>query len=367
MSGPLGPPVDFNHPSSFAPKWILQAFRAAKSDASSKGIAKSVGDALSRSRPFINVSDEGTAIERGLPHSHEPTRQSEPLPVSGSRSANGVLWRSTLAVTAGLAFLFVDRPWGVWRSGANKSGNESSSIWALSVAQTRAEPANHGDAKLIVHQAAPRRMGEAYPLGVSVRDSGDGDLLVVRGLASGATLSAGGPVGDNYWWLPATNLNHVVIQPPLNFVGAMDITIELRFTNTALSDSQTLHFEWLEPDVPAPRVKSEAEVPESNLQNQPIQQLAPVEIAALLNRGNDLISSGDLAAARLVLRRAAEAGNAGAALALAGTYDPPMLQRLPVHGLSPDLTMARHWYEKAKELGSPDASQRLETLARRPD
>ena len=71
----------------------------------------------------------------------------------------------------------------------------------------------------------------------------------------------------------------------------------------------------------------------------------------------------DLAAARLVLRRAAEAGNARAAFALAGTYNPITLGKLQVHGLSPDLAIARHWYEKAKELGSPDAVRELQILA----
>ena len=76
-----------------------------------------------------------------------------------------------------------------------------------------------------------------------------------------------------------------------------------------------------------------------------------------------MIASGDLAAARLVLRRAAEAGDAHAAMVLAGTYDPTVLDKLGVHGVVPDLAMARGWYEKAKKLGATEATQRLELLA----
>jgi hypothetical protein len=94
-----------------------------------------------------------------------------------------------------------------------------------------------------------------------------------------------------------------------------------------------------------------------------IHRLAPDEIASLLKRGDNLIASGDVAAARLVLRRPAEAGNARAAAMLAGTYDPAVLARLGVHGVVPDLEMARAWYEKAKQFGSPEASRRLEALA----
>ena len=76
-----------------------------------------------------------------------------------------------------------------------------------------------------------------------------------------------------------------------------------------------------------------------------------------------MIASGDPAAARLVLRRAADAGDARAAMTLAETYDPAILEKLGVHGVVPDLDMARGWYEKAKKLGASEATQRLELLA----
>ena len=34
-----------------------------------------------------------------------------------------------------------------------------------------------------------------------------------------------------------------------------------------------------------------------------------------------------------------------------------------VHGVVPDLAMARGWYEKAKKFGAMEATQRLELLA----
>lgn len=96
-----------------------------------------------------------------------------------------------------------------------------------------------------------------------------------------------------------------------------------------------------------------------------IHHLSPAEIASLNKRGDDLIASGDIAAARLVWRRAAEGGDGRAAGKLAGTYDPAVLGRLGVHGMVPDLAKARSWYEKAAQLGSAEARQRLEALARR--
>jgi len=96
-----------------------------------------------------------------------------------------------------------------------------------------------------------------------------------------------------------------------------------------------------------------------------IHHLDPDVIASLLSRADALIASGDVAAARLVLRRAADAGDAGAAMTLAGTYDPANLAKLGVHGIVPDVAMARSWYEKARKFGSAEAPQRLEMLASR--
>ena len=96
-----------------------------------------------------------------------------------------------------------------------------------------------------------------------------------------------------------------------------------------------------------------------------IHHLDPDAIASLLRRADALIASSDVAAARLVLRRAADAGDARAAMTLAETYDPAFLQKLGVHGVVPDLAMARSWYEKARTFGSAEAPRRLETLASR--
>ena len=84
-----------------------------------------------------------------------------------------------------------------------------------------------------------------------------------------------------------------------------------------------------------------------------------------MKRGEAFIAVGDLAAARLVLQRAAEGGDPRATMTLAGTYDPIVLEKLGVQGLASDIALARKWYERAKELGSPEALQRLEMLASR--
>jgi hypothetical protein len=120
---------------------------------------------------------------------------------------------------------------------------------------------------------------------------------------------------------------------------------------------------------PAPAASVRRSPPaEAEIRTVPPEAAAPRfntdEIATLLARGRTYLANGDVAAARLALRRAAESGDAQAALALGGTFDPLVLRSLGAVGVAADPAQARSWYQKAAELGSRDAPQRLDQLAR---
>ena len=91
----------------------------------------------------------------------------------------------------------------------------------------------------------------------------------------------------------------------------------------------------------------------------PPRKLDPDELATLMKRAKDLIAIGDIASARLLLERAADAQEASAALLLAQTYDPAVLGAQDMRSITPDPAAARIWYQKAAQLGSSDATQRL--------
>jgi hypothetical protein len=91
----------------------------------------------------------------------------------------------------------------------------------------------------------------------------------------------------------------------------------------------------------------------------PTRHLNPDELATLLKRAKGLIEIGDIAPARLLLERAADAQEASAALLLAQTYDPAVLGAQDMRSITPDPAMARNWYQKAAQFGSLDAQQRL--------
>jgi hypothetical protein len=118
--------------------------------------------------------------------------------------------------------------------------------------------------------------------------------------------------------------------------------------------------------------RNQGEAPKQST-GYPIRQLDREEIADLIGRGEKFIKAGDLASARLVLQRAAEAGDQRAALMLAGTFDPIVLEKIGIQGFAPDIirgfapdiALARTWYERAKEFGSREAVRRLQMLASR--
>ena len=214
------------------------------------------------------------------------------------------------------------------------------------------EQAKPPAAQLIVGQGSSGGAGEALPLSVSLSDGPADAIIVINGLAAGSTLNVGRALGTGGWQLMAAELRDVVVRAPQDFAGAMEVGLELRLANDSVADRKTLHLEWAPPPV------AQATIPAVV-----VRHLDSDEIAALLKRGENFIASGDLASARLVLQRAAEAGEARAALSLAGTYDPIALEKLGFQGPKPDIEKARTWYQRAQELGSTAASGRLQLLA----
>jgi len=119
------------------------------------------------------------------------------------------------------------------------------------------------------------------------------------------------------------------------------------------------------------------------VQTRQLSSIDSSEIARrLLEVGSRLITNGDLYGGRIVLAEAVDAGSAAAALQLGSSFDPvederrAMSQRVPlastplassarVAAATLDPEMARFWYERAKQLGDPEAQARLDRLAGR--
>jgi hypothetical protein len=90
-------------------------------------------------------------------------------------------------------------------------------------------------------------------------------------------------------------------------------------------------------------------------------------IAAKMRTGVELMTYGEVFAARAMFQRVAEAGEGAGAFALAETYDPIVLEGLRLRDqIMPDVALARTWYERAGDLGAPEARDRISRLAQLP-
>ena len=84
----------------------------------------------------------------------------------------------------------------------------------------------------------------------------------------------------------------------------------------------------------------------------------------MIKRGKDFLAQGNFASARLLFKRAADAGSAGAALALGSTYDPSVIKQLGAVSITPDIDAALKWYETAADHGSAEAAGLFANLMR---
>jgi hypothetical protein len=109
---------------------------------------------------------------------------------------------------------------------------------------------------------------------------------------------------------------------------------------------------------PAQEENNTAAVPAKTVVNT----LSRATEQVLLERASTQLNRGDIAGARIIYEMIAQYGSPQGAFGLAETYDPVVLARHMIRGLKPDPHLARVWYEKAAELGSGDASQRLKGL-----
>jgi hypothetical protein len=85
-------------------------------------------------------------------------------------------------------------------------------------------------------------------------------------------------------------------------------------------------------------------------------------VRLLVQRGDGMISLGDISGARRLYALAADEGDGEAAMKLGDTYNPEFLSDHGVQGLQPDLNTAELWYRKAMKLGDPEAAKHLTTL-----
>jgi hypothetical protein len=235
-------------------------------------------------------------------------------------------------------------------------------------------------------QIAP---GGEVPLAIELSGSAlpRRSIVLIRGLPSAVTLSEGRLFESGVWGVAAGDLARVKIASTMGAVGRSDLNISLvSIDGTVLAEAHST--------LVIGEATAAAAVITRNSKNDPSdrtvytaapQELPPAAVAplapspvkrltssqteqllAMVKKGDEQLGVGNISAARLLYRHAAEGGLAAAALALAATFDEDELKKLRVRGaVQADPKEAQAWYEKAHQLGSAEARSRLQRLGSR--
>jgi len=250
-------------------------------------------------------------------------------------------------------------------------------------------------------------VNEPLPVGISLQDATGEETVVVSGLVEGTELSLGTSLGRDGWTVSAHDLDRTFVGPPKDFLGVMTATVDLRSPAGRLLDRSALRLEWSEQPTgllasplapidrsvtPVPVVEvhpnptsqgaiatrpnpteatepSEATKPTETTRTEPLKAGLPPnpdQAATLMQLAWAALKQGDIATTRVLLKRAADLGDAQAALELGMSFDPVFLGTLGVVGIAPDVAQAVEWYNKASALGSVEATRHLKRLARLP-
>jgi hypothetical protein len=235
--------------------------------------------------------------------------------------------------------------------------------------------ASAGAPKIAVAPSVAARPASNMPLRIDV---GPADALPrhsfvqLRGLHPSIAPSVGYSIAPGAWAVPLFGLSELKLNIPAGVSGNSELSVSLmKEDGTPLAEAKTT----LEiaapvkaaapPPSPQPPAPTPAVRPERNRAAADIPVLTPEDrqrAEALTKRGEGEMQSGNIVFARQFFLRSAQMGLPRAALLLAATYDPRELQRMRARGVLPDVDEARKWYERALELGAPEAKERLANL-----
>jgi hypothetical protein len=200
---------------------------------------------------------------------------------------------------------------------------------------------------MVVPDTLQAVLGKEIPFRIAIDPAGPlpaRAIITVDGIPEGSTFSAGRPYGETGWtFRPDEIADNLRLIP--SKTGKSDLHIELLTADGVSIASASTHVD----------ITTD---PRATLVTRPEES---GRIDELLAHGQKMVQVGYLAGARAYFRRAAEAGSADAALALGETYDQDFIESIGAHGIKPDQTQARTWYERARELGSQEAKSKAGT------
>jgi TPR repeat protein len=226
----------------------------------------------------------------------------------------------------------------------------------------------------------------AFPIQVALGDGVPKNSFIrIRGLPPSTALSEGHSIAAGAWAVPFVGLPTLRINVPVGLSGRSEIHVALvtidgavlaeakttlviapaATVGSAQPETRTQSVASIGPTTSARPESGGSSVPKSTTPVAPQRTEEQQRALRFVTKGHELLTEGDVATARLYYQRAVDAGLHEGALAMAASYDPIELNRVGVQGLQPNLQLARTWYERARQLGAPDAEERLRRLTAR--
>jgi hypothetical protein len=155
----------------------------------------------------------------------------------------------------------------------------------------------------------------------------EGAIVIIKGTIPDMTFSSGSATGPDTWQMAATGLPDTWVGPPKGFVGAVDLTAELRLDGDRLVQRQSIRIEWIatSPAVPDPtrRVREAAlELQQSEEDEVSLQKSEGIKQHGRKTYQKHLVSGG----AASTSRKGWAKGSAR--------------RRVPIHALPTQLTRA---------------------------
>lgn len=227
------------------------------------------------------------------------------------------------------------------------------------------------NSRLVVPQNLAAEPSSSVAMRIAVpspRDLPPNAFVRIRGLPPAVSLTDGYAVAAGVWAVPISALSNLRLIVPVGLAGASEVTVSLvTVDGAALAEGRmqlTIAAQSLALPTRSPTVRA-APQPAPAATAAPVVALSPEARARaekLVQRGEQDLANGNVAQARAFFTRAADSGLARGALMLASTFDPGELSRLKVQGVQANPAEARKWYERARELGAPEAADRLTAL-----
>jgi hypothetical protein len=205
-------------------------------------------------------------------------------------------------------------------------------------------------------------------------------MLLIRGLPSTIVLSKGRLFESGVWAIQLTDLPELSITTLSDSKGQEELELSLvnldgtvlaarRATLVFVQPLASTNAEKLAPTLgPIGDDLPLESLPDSLLEKGVRKELTDNEresVLLFMQRGDENMETGKVNIARLFYRRAADLGWSPGALALGKTYDVNELSKMTIiGGVQPDMGLARKWYMTAQQLGSAEASEKLQQLTR---